>query len=463
MSKTTIDKKLTISNDSIESESSNSEVETTPTKIKIEDDLLNVEQSKCTWNPNNGVIYKITNLKNNKLYIGQALNVVSCKLKWGARGRWRSHITESVMHNDQHCRVLNKAIRKYGYHNFKVEVIDEYPIPELDEKEIFYIDEFKTLSPTGYNLRTGGAKGKDSDETRAKKSAAFKGKIVKDETKEKNANSQIGNRREAKERKYEEDKDLPKYIICNRRKEKITGYSIKNYPVGVEKKEYVDKHFLVSKYESTKECLDDCLKSLKELEDKYQNINEKIKEKRISDYEKKVVEVEKKELDKKLYKLPKYVSAILDTNDKIRGYMVSGYPKIDGGVFPDMKFESAHNYRNLEYANEHIKLLEIKNKDIQFLEVLKGPKYQETLPGNRKNIMYKYDTDKKTIIGFKLQFGDNQTKDKFKGKVVFQFTDPQYTLEHKYHCYLKFYDDFIQKKVSPENYDWYDKNRYNLI
>ncbi len=59
-------------------------------------------------------IYKITNIKNNKVYIGQTINPVE--------NRWRRHIL------DAQNNILNThfaiAIRKYGVDSFSCEIID---------------------------------------------------------------------------------------------------------------------------------------------------------------------------------------------------------------------------------------------------------------------------------------------------------------------------------------------------
>ena len=69
-----------------------------------------------------GNIYKITNLINNKIYIGQTINPIS--QRWSAH---KSHAKNGSTHK------LGRAIRKYGEENFKIELISQYPTEELDE------------------------------------------------------------------------------------------------------------------------------------------------------------------------------------------------------------------------------------------------------------------------------------------------------------------------------------------
>lgn len=46
-------------------------------------------------------------------------------------------------------------MRLYGIENFDFEIIEECPIEELDEKEIYYIKLFDSYN-TGYNNTYGG-------------------------------------------------------------------------------------------------------------------------------------------------------------------------------------------------------------------------------------------------------------------------------------------------------------------
>ena len=112
-----------------------------------------------------GLIYKITNKINNKLYIG--LTTMSLK------DRWSCHKSESRANNST---ILYKSMRKYGEDNFIIEQIDIANNQlELEEKEIHWIDYYKSLSPNGYNLTHGGiVSTKQSDSTKLKKSNSQK-------------------------------------------------------------------------------------------------------------------------------------------------------------------------------------------------------------------------------------------------------------------------------------------------
>lgn len=89
-----------------------------------------------------GIIYKITNTKTNKVYIGSTIRTL--------RVRWSQHL--SCARNGEGS-FLHKSIRKHGPIFFKKEII--YILKEnekLDEIEQKFIDEYKsTDSRYGYN------------------------------------------------------------------------------------------------------------------------------------------------------------------------------------------------------------------------------------------------------------------------------------------------------------------------
>lgn len=109
-----------------------------------------------------GEIYKITNMLTNKMYIGQTRSHYLNKGKYrpfGYIGRFKSHISESKSITKFYsCRYLNSAFNKYGADNFICELITTCEINELDNLETYYITEYNTKYPTGYNLTNGGQK-----------------------------------------------------------------------------------------------------------------------------------------------------------------------------------------------------------------------------------------------------------------------------------------------------------------
>ena len=116
------------------------------------------------------IIYKTTNLTNNKFYIGQDSK--------NNPNYYGSGI------------ILIKAIKKYGKENFKKEIL-EFCITknELDNREKYWIEYYNSTDKNiGYNIHSGGGGslgGPLSDEHRKKISNATKGKYVSPETRKK--------------------------------------------------------------------------------------------------------------------------------------------------------------------------------------------------------------------------------------------------------------------------------------
>lgn len=93
------------------------------------------------------IIYKITNIQNGKVYIGQTVQ--------SFRIRMNEH--KKKMRNGANFPLYN-AMRKYGIENFTFEVIDNAASQEeLNTKEMFWIHQFNSEHPNGYNLTSGGA------------------------------------------------------------------------------------------------------------------------------------------------------------------------------------------------------------------------------------------------------------------------------------------------------------------
>lgn len=82
-------------------------------------------------------IYKIENLINGKIYIGQSIDI---------ERRWKEHCSKNKS-------LIGKAITKFGQENFSFEILEECEKNSLNKKEIFYIQKFNSLVPNGYNVR----------------------------------------------------------------------------------------------------------------------------------------------------------------------------------------------------------------------------------------------------------------------------------------------------------------------
>ncbi len=87
-------------------------------------------------------IYKIQNLINNKIYIGQSTDI---------KTRWYKH---KCAQDDFY---IHRALRKYGINNFSFDIIEECKKEELNKKEKYYINLYNSLIPNGYNMIDGGS------------------------------------------------------------------------------------------------------------------------------------------------------------------------------------------------------------------------------------------------------------------------------------------------------------------
>ena len=96
-----------------------------------------------------GYIYKITNLQNNKIYIGKTTTCI--------QERFSKHIYEANTPNTKgYMFILHKAFRKYGINNFNIEQIEEIDNSLLNTREIYWINFYNSMMPNGYNMTFGG-------------------------------------------------------------------------------------------------------------------------------------------------------------------------------------------------------------------------------------------------------------------------------------------------------------------
>ena len=92
-------------------------------------------------------IYKLTNLKNQKVYIGQAADISE---------RFRQHI-KCGLGIDTPSNMLYTAMMKDGVENFTFEVLEECDRASLNDREKYYIS-FYRAQEHGYNMSRGGAR-----------------------------------------------------------------------------------------------------------------------------------------------------------------------------------------------------------------------------------------------------------------------------------------------------------------
>jgi group I intron endonuclease len=105
-------------------------------------------------------LYKITNLINNKIYIGQTESPDT---------RWKNHLRYAE-NPDKTKQYIHYAMKKYGAQNFTFEVIAMSKNREdTNHAESILIIQYKSLDKNfGYNLTVGGDYGGHSERTKEK-------------------------------------------------------------------------------------------------------------------------------------------------------------------------------------------------------------------------------------------------------------------------------------------------------
>jgi group I intron endonuclease len=136
-------------------------------------------------------IYKIENLINHKIYIGQSKDIFS---------RWKQHLER----NRKNKSLLYRAFNKYGYENFSFEIIKE--TYDRNYWEIFLIQLYKSTDEKyGYNISIGGDGGDLGPECRKRISESLKGHAVSEETKKKISKANKGKVSPIKGKKFSEE------------------------------------------------------------------------------------------------------------------------------------------------------------------------------------------------------------------------------------------------------------------
>jgi len=113
-----------------------------------------------------GKIYKITNLINNKVYIGQTTRTI------------QQRFDEHSKINRRYHNLIQRAIQKYGVENFKIEHIDSaITYKELNQKEKEWVIKENCIAPFGYNLCLGGYNKGVSDESKERMKLSHLNKV----------------------------------------------------------------------------------------------------------------------------------------------------------------------------------------------------------------------------------------------------------------------------------------------
>ncbi len=112
-------------------------------------------------------IYIIKNKCNNKVYIGQAVDI---QRRWGY-----GHI-KPLKENKHKNKHLQFAVNKYGIENFDFSIIEKCDKSELNDKEMYWIRQFNSNdSNCGYNKTSGGNQTELNEEIKLKISNSQKG------------------------------------------------------------------------------------------------------------------------------------------------------------------------------------------------------------------------------------------------------------------------------------------------
>jgi group I intron endonuclease len=189
------------------------------------------------------VIYKATNLINNKSYIG-------IDSYWPNR---KSQHLSNARNNNKDCKYFHKAIRKYGEGNFNWEVLFQsddyaYTLKEMEPFFIFYHGTYFKWKNGGYNLTLGGEGvlgNKHTETTKEKISKVHKGKKISKEQKEflSKKNSGEGNHMYGKNHSQESKQKIREANLGNK------------YRLGTKHSEETKEKFRIPKSEETKEKL----------------------------------------------------------------------------------------------------------------------------------------------------------------------------------------------------------------
>lgn len=92
-------------------------------------------------------IYLITDLVNNKQYVGQTAK--------GYKYRFRQHCNYALGKRKTCSQLIDAYIKEIGIENFKIELLESVEYDQRNEKEQYYIKLYDTYSK-GYNCTIGG-------------------------------------------------------------------------------------------------------------------------------------------------------------------------------------------------------------------------------------------------------------------------------------------------------------------
>lgn len=135
------------------------------------EDAFSMKKQIIKDNKNKSGIYKWTNKLTNDIYVGQSIDLSK---------RFIKYFSLSYL-KDRNTLVISRALIKYGYSNFSLEVLEYCDIANLNEREQYYFDK---LNPKYNTMKIAGSSSghKLTEETRAKISKALKGIYTKEKS-----------------------------------------------------------------------------------------------------------------------------------------------------------------------------------------------------------------------------------------------------------------------------------------
>lgn len=124
--------------------------------IKIRYVYYKLLKKMVTDNEVKGIIYKITNLVNDKIYIGKTKTHYGNK-PFTIEQRLDNHFAQAKRMSPGRCPALANAIQKYGPENFVIEEMLRCDLEDVDEHEMELIKMYdSTNKKIGYNIALGG-------------------------------------------------------------------------------------------------------------------------------------------------------------------------------------------------------------------------------------------------------------------------------------------------------------------
>lgn len=172
-------------------------------------------------------IYMIQNKVNNKIYIGQSVDIES---------RWGNHKKE-LKSNRHHNSHLQNSWNINGEDNFEFTIICECDENQLSTFEQYYIFELMSYDRiVGYNNEYGGKSGRPTKEARKKMSESSKGKTPSEETRKKLSEAGKGRIFSEETRKKISEAEKGKTVSEESRKKMSEAHRGKTLPEETRKK-----------------------------------------------------------------------------------------------------------------------------------------------------------------------------------------------------------------------------------